>query len=180
RGSPRPRRDSSSSCPRSRHCVAHTNTEFWRSASRGARRVGGIRVASLAAGQRGGRGLTFGRRRSISDPPSPPAIGRKAAVLHARTLAMTPTRKPLRRPDEPIAAGLIPPDRRGEIEAGAARSALALTADVAELIDPADPRDPIARQFVPAAAELDARPEEMADPIGDDAHSPVEGVVHRY
>ena len=93
---------------------------------------------------------------------------------------MRPARQTLRRPDELIAAGLIPPERRGEIEAVAARYVLALTADVAELIDPADPRDPIARQFVPAAAELDARPEEMADPIGDDAHSPVEGVVHRY
>jgi len=93
---------------------------------------------------------------------------------------MRPARKTLRRPDELIAAGLIPGERRGEIEAVAARYALALTADVAELIDPADPRDPIARQFVPAAAELDARPEEMADPIGDDAHSPLEGIVHRY
>src|SRR5207302_8594469 len=46
--------------------------------------------------------------------------------------------------------------------------------------DPADPHDPIARQFVPAAAELDIRPEERADPIGDDAHSPVEGIVQRY
>jgi lysine 2,3-aminomutase len=51
---------------------------------------------------------------------------------------------------------------------------------VAELIDPADPADPIARQFIPAAAELDTRPEEGVDPIGDDAHSPVEGIVHRY
>ena len=93
---------------------------------------------------------------------------------------MRPARKTLRRPEELIAAGLIPGERRGEIEVVAARYALALTADVAELIDPADPRDPIARQFVPAAAELDARPEEMADPIGDGAHSPVEGIVHRY
>ena len=48
------------------------------------------------------------------------------------------------------------------------------------LIDPADPHDPIARQFVPDAAELSIQPEERADPIGDDAHSPVEGIVHRY
>src|SRR5262249_53754846 len=104
----------------------------------------------------------------------------QVAGLHARTFAMRPARKTLRRPDELIAAGLIPPERRGEIEAVAACYALALTADVAELIDPADPRDPIARQFVPAAAELDARPEEMADPIGDHAPSPLEGIVRRY
>src|ERR1019366_7489908 len=27
---------------------------------------------------------------------------------------------------------------------------------------------------------LDHRPQELSDPIGDDAHSPVEGNVHRY
>jgi lysine 2,3-aminomutase len=62
----------------------------------------------------------------------------------------------------------------------AARYALALTDDVAGLIDPADPHDPIARQFVPDPAELNVSPEETADPIGDGAHSPVEGIVHRY
>ena len=93
---------------------------------------------------------------------------------------MRSARKTLRRPDDLIAAGLVPRERRAGIEAVAARYALALTADVADLIDPADPRDPIARQFVPDPAELDVGPEEMADPIGDDAHSPVEGIVHRY
>ena len=51
---------------------------------------------------------------------------------------------------------------------------------MAALIDPADPDDPIARQFVPDPAELVASPHERADPIGDDAFSPVEGIVHRY
>ena len=40
--------------------------------------------------------------------------------------------------------------------------------------------EPIARQFVPDAAELTATPEERADPIGDHVHSPVKGIVHRY
>jgi lysine 2,3-aminomutase len=66
------------------------------------------------------------------------------------------------------------------LAAVAARYAVAITPAVAELIDPADSNDPIARQFVPSAAELDLRPEELADPIGDAAHSPVEGIVHRY
>ncbi len=51
---------------------------------------------------------------------------------------------------------------------------------MAELIDPADPLDPIARQFVPDARELEQSPQESRDPIGDDAFSPVEGIVHRY
>jgi lysine 2,3-aminomutase len=93
---------------------------------------------------------------------------------------MTSARKTLRRPDELIAAGLVAPERRAEIEAVAERYALALTRDVVEIIDPADPRDPIARQFIPDGAELEARVEELRDPIGDDAHSPVAGIVHRY
>jgi lysine 2,3-aminomutase len=93
---------------------------------------------------------------------------------------MRSTRQTLRRVDEFAAAGLVPPERRTGIEAVAARYALALTPDMAELIDPTDPNDPIARQFVPDPAELDVRPEERADPIGDDAHSPVAGIVHRY
>jgi lysine 2,3-aminomutase len=48
------------------------------------------------------------------------------------------------------------------------------------LIDPADPHDPIAAQFVPSAAELETAGEEQADPIGDERWSPVPGIVHRY
>lgn len=40
--------------------------------------------------------------------------------------------------------------------------------------------DPVARQYLPAADELVNTPEELDDPIGDDAHSPVKGIVHRY
>ena len=58
--------------------------------------------------------------------------------------------------------------------------AVALTEDMAALIDPADPADPIAAQFVPTAAELTEAPEERADPIGDERWSPVPGIVHRY
>jgi lysine 2,3-aminomutase len=93
---------------------------------------------------------------------------------------MRSTRQTLRRVDEFVAAGLVPAERRTGIEAVAARYALALTPDMAELIDPTDPNDPIVRQFVPDPAELDVRLEERADPIGDDAHSPVAGIVHRY
>jgi lysine 2,3-aminomutase len=93
---------------------------------------------------------------------------------------MRSARQTLHRADELAAAGLIPSERRAGIEAVAARYSLALTPDMAELIDPTNPDDPIARQFVPDPAELDVRPEERADPIGDDAHSPVAGIVHRY
>jgi lysine 2,3-aminomutase len=83
-------------------------------------------------------------------------------------------------PSELIAAGLAPPEKLTDLARVAARYAIAITPDIAALIDRADPADPIARQFVPDIAELTATPEERADPIGDDAHAPVEGIVHRY
>ena len=86
----------------------------------------------------------------------------------------------LRTPTQLCEHGLIAPERRASLETVAARYALALPPALAALIDRNDPNDPIARQFVPDVAELIHKPEELADPIGDDAHSPVEGIVHRY
>ncbi|KPH09182.1 lysine-2,3-aminomutase-like protein [Rhizobium acidisoli] len=88
--------------------------------------------------------------------------------------------KPLKSVDDLVMAGLVAPADRRALEEVAARYAIALTPDMTRLIDRADPDDPIARQFVPDAAELTVLPEERADPIGDQAHSPVEGIVHRY
>ncbi len=87
---------------------------------------------------------------------------------------------PLRSIDALIAQGIVAPDRRAALDAVAARYAVAVTPVMAGLIDPADPADPIARQFIPDPDELVTLPQELADPIGDEAHSPVEGVVHRY
>jgi lysine 2,3-aminomutase len=66
------------------------------------------------------------------------------------------------------------------VERVAERYAVAISPAMTALIDPSDPNDPIARQFVPSVAELAVTPEERADPIGDLSHSPVEGIVHRY
>jgi lysine 2,3-aminomutase len=86
----------------------------------------------------------------------------------------------IRLPSELIAAGLAPPEKLADLARVAERYAAAITPGVADLIDRTDPLDPIARQFVPDIAELTTTPEERADPIGDHAHSPVEGIVHRY
>ena len=67
-----------------------------------------------------------------------------------------------------------------DLERVAARYAVAVTADIAALIDPGDPDDPIARQFIPNAQEFATQESESADPIGDHVHSPVAGIVHRY
>jgi lysine 2,3-aminomutase len=86
----------------------------------------------------------------------------------------------LRHPAELIARDLVPAERLAGLESVAARYAVAVTPAMADLIDPDDAADPIARQFVPDIAELTAAPEELADPIGDGAHEAVEGLVHRY
>ena len=86
----------------------------------------------------------------------------------------------LRRPAQLAAAGLIAEERLAALEAVAARYAVAVTPAMAALIDADDPADPIARQFIPDPAELATQPHELADPIGDEACSPVEGIVHRY
>ncbi len=96
------------------------------------------------------------------------------------TAHQPPGGQPLRSIDALVEAGLAAPARRETLQQVAERYAVSVTPAVAGLIDPADPADPIARQFVPDAAELETLPQELADPIGDEAHSPVEGVVHRY
>jgi lysine 2,3-aminomutase len=78
------------------------------------------------------------------------------------------------------ASGLIAPERVPELARVAARYAVALTPAVVAQVEPASVEDPIARQFIPDLRELEVRADETADPIGDDAHSPVKGIVHRY
>jgi len=86
----------------------------------------------------------------------------------------------LREPAELVARGLAPAVDLPDLEKVAARYAVAVTPDMAALIDPRDPDDPIARQFIPSAEELVTQRNEDADPIGDHSHSPVAGIVHRY
>ena len=90
------------------------------------------------------------------------------------------TQRTLRTAQDLLDAGLIDVDGIEAAADVASRYAVAITPAMADLIDRADANDPIARQFVLDARELETRPEELADPIGDDAHSPVPGIVHRY
>src|SRR5439155_18131222 len=83
-------------------------------------------------------------------------------------------------PEDIVPSGLAEQGRIEEIRRVAVEFAVALTADVAALIDPDDPADPIAAQFLPSAAELVVAPEDRTDPIGDERWSPVPGIVHRY
>ncbi len=90
----------------------------------------------------------------------------------------SPLARTLRNAADLAAAGLIAPGDQHSIAAVEARYAVAITPAMQALI--ARPDDPIGRQFIPDAAELLTAPHERADPIGDDALSPVKGIVHRY
>jgi lysine 2,3-aminomutase len=76
--------------------------------------------------------------------------------------------------------GLIPADDLTAVRRVAERYSVAVTREVLDLIDAADPRDPIAAQFVPQPAEQVTTAEERSDPIGDDVHTPIKGITHRY
>ncbi len=89
-------------------------------------------------------------------------------------------RRPLRSGADLAALGLVPHEKLADIQRVAERYAVAVTPTLVGLIDPADPADPIARQFLPDPRELEAAPAERPDPIGDGLHSPVKGLVHRY
>jgi lysine 2,3-aminomutase len=58
--------------------------------------------------------------------------------------------------------------------------ALAITPYFFNLIDPADEHCPIRWQVIPRLEETHTASWEMSDPCGEDGHSPVPGLVHRY
>ncbi len=60
------------------------------------------------------------------------------------------------------------------------RLAMAITPYFFTLIDPEDENCPIRRQVIPRVEETHEAPWEMSDPCGEDSHSPVPGLVHRY
>jgi lysine 2,3-aminomutase len=87
---------------------------------------------------------------------------------------------PLRKVGELVDAGLTSRKQARDLERVAKKYAVGITPEMAALIKPGAPDDPIARQFVPDARELISTPNEDADPIGDKRHMPVDGIVHRY
>lgn len=80
---------------------------------------------------------------------------------------------------EQLLPTLTPEESAGAIIAGTKLS-VAITPYFFNLIDPNDKFCPIRRQVVPRIEESQLASWEMADPCGEDAHSPVPGLVHRY
>lgn len=57
---------------------------------------------------------------------------------------------------------------------------LAITPHFAALMEPDNPHCPIRLQVVPTLAEFVRDDPDLYDPLGEDAHMPVPGLVHRY
>ncbi len=69
------------------------------------------------------------------------------------------------------------------LEQVAERYCVAVSEAVAGTINTADgvlESDPVARQYIPSVDELVSSVQDRSDPIGDDVHSPMPGLVHRY
>ena len=96
-----------------------------------------------------------------------------------REVVETPERV-LRTAEQLNAAGIIGEHDVASVTQISERFAVGISPAMRRLINPMDPQDPIAAQFVPSALELKVVPEELADPIGDEPHSPIPGIVHRY
>lgn len=101
----------------------------------------------------------------------PPQRDHGKSAAHARTL---------RTARDLVERGLVAPDEETAIGRVAERYAVAVPPALAGEIGRGDRSDPLWRQFVPTAEELVTAMEERTDPIGDDAHSPIKGIVHRY
>ncbi len=96
------------------------------------------------------------------------------------TLVQSVTKMTLRSGAALADAGLIAAPGIKDADAAAALQPIAVTPEMAALIDGGDADDSIARQFVPDTRELVISADELADPIGDAAFSPLPGIVHRH
>jgi lysine 2,3-aminomutase len=74
----------------------------------------------------------------------------------------------------------LSPSERHALELAGGLLPAAVTPYYMSLLDPSDPRQPLRRTVVPTQQELLRSPGEADDPLGEDAHSPVPGIVHRY
>jgi lysine 2,3-aminomutase len=71
-------------------------------------------------------------------------------------------------------------EQQSDIETCLGAFRMAITPYYASLIDPDDPNDPIRMQAVPSILETQAGENDLADPLGETADSPVPHLVHRY
>ncbi|MFP4313045.1 MAG: lysine-2,3-aminomutase-like protein [Alphaproteobacteria bacterium] len=76
--------------------------------------------------------------------------------------------------------GLIAPEKTGDIEKTQNNFAIGLSPHLAKLIRTQPDNTALVKQYIPDIRELEFTKTELQDPIGDEAHTPVKGIVHRY
>ena len=69
---------------------------------------------------------------------------------------------------------------RKALQRGGTMLPVGVTPYYMSLLDPFDPHQPLRKTVIPTAAEFRRGPGEADDPLGEDGHSPVPGLVHRY
>lgn len=74
----------------------------------------------------------------------------------------------------------LTPEEYAGVQLANTKLAMGITPYFFSLIDPADENCPIRLQMIPRVEETVTAPWEMSDPCGEDGHSPVPGLVHRY
>src|ERR1700744_3436751 len=74
----------------------------------------------------------------------------------------------------------LTPEELAGAQLAKTKLALGITPYFFNLIDPVDENCPVRRQVVPRIEESHTASWEMSDPVGEDSHSPVPGLVHRY
>lgn len=76
--------------------------------------------------------------------------------------------------------GIVEREALPALEQVAAQFNVALTPTITQLLEQEASQGPIYKQFVPQEEELIHTADELADPIGDQCHEKVKGLVHRY
>ena len=71
-------------------------------------------------------------------------------------------------------------EERAALSEGGMMLPVGITPYYMSLLDRHDPEQPLRKTVIPTTAEFTRSPGEADDPLGEDGHSPVEGLVHRY
>lgn len=71
-------------------------------------------------------------------------------------------------------------DERAAMTTGGMMLPIGVTPYYMSLLDPVDASQPLRRTVIPSSNEFKRFPGEADDPLGEDGHSPVPGLVHRY
>jgi lysine 2,3-aminomutase len=74
----------------------------------------------------------------------------------------------------------LTPDEKAGCYFADQKLSLAITPYFFNLIDRNDPECPLRKQVIPRSGEMQLSAEEQLDSLGEDEHSPVPGLVHRY